>query len=741
MKKFIHSIFFLIISLCGTEPAMGQFTYQFDASVPINYRGQTLPNAWGGGLNSAQINTIDLNGDGIADLAIYDKTSATIHTYIFQNGRYRYAPAYAYLFPTDVQHFMILRDFNGNGRKDLFTSTPLGIKVYENIGATLPVWRVKEPFLQTIGQGGSVVNLQVNQDDMPAIIDLDGDGDLDILAFTFTGFDSFIRYYRNESVEKYGHAEALEFRLENTAWGDFQECDCGVFAFGTDPCAFNFEDASLPAQMERMHPGGKSILAIDVDGNGRLDLLTSHEECDELYFLQNIGESNEKALMRNVSNAFPTDRPANFPFLPTAYFEDMDGDGIHDLVVSPNMIRNLAGQMDFSNSLWLYKNTGTNSSPDFQFQSESFLQRDMLDLGEWASPVLFDIDGDGDLDLLISADAMTQEGQVRGAVYWFENIGTTNNPRFQLRNDDLWQLRQFQLNEIQFQLTDLNQDGRIDLLLTASISGAYRSFFIYNQQQSLMQFSFTHAQQVMGLPAIFGYQALAFDLNNDGKKELLFARPSGGLDVYQHAGDGSAPQFVRTEQGYLGIRDDFFRSNLRIHISDLNNNGRMDLMTADRSGELRVFRDFLNFREGDPIATQLLYEPLTDRFLDTRFGLGIQISSGRITNANFPALILGTRTGGLHLLRNTEDLSIPPNRLSVRLFPNPVVDGRVNFLTEQNARMDILTLNGKLIYQDIAVIGQEIYTLDVSGFPMGMYIARFRLFNGRSEALRFIVKQ
>lgn len=740
----LHSFLRYILSFLLVVPflAEAQYRFQFDQSIAVSANDQQLKMPWAGGLNSAQINSIDLNGDGKEDLAIYDKTSGAIVTFIWKDNAFHFEPGYAYLFPSDVAHFMILRDFNGNGRKDLFTATQLGIRVYENIGSQSPAWELKAPFIETTGSSGNVVNLQVSQDDLPAIVDLDGDGDLDILAFTFTGFDSFVRYYKNVSMEKYGHANALEYELVSTRWGDFQECDCGDFAFGEEDCDLSLLK-SVKQEMEimhNMHPGGKSILVMDINGDGIKDLFTSHEECDELYVLQNTGENNENAIIRNLQTGFPVAKPANFPFLPTPYYEDVDGDGIKDLIVSPNMGRNLADQIDFANSLWFYKNIGSNAAPDFSFQTESFLQQHMVDIGENAYPLLYDLDNDGDLDLLVSGNKLGSNGQMEGSVYYFENVGSANNPIFSLQHDDLWQLKDNGLTHIQIQLSDLNANGRTDLLLTASQQGTYRSFFIFNTSGDLRDFRFSQAVQLSGIPTLFGYQVLAYDITQNGQKELFFARPSGGLDIYENTASAASPNFQRSTHNYLGISDDFFRSNLRIAIADLNNNGNPDLISADRSGEVLVYPNFRNF---DPNTNEpqsnILYERISDRFTTTRLGTGINITLGTITDDSFPAMILGSRLGGLHLLRNTEELPIPENRRVVKLYPNPVTQKTVSIQSEFRARMDIMTLDGKLIFENLAVESEIVNNFDLSDFSPGIYMARFRLANGRKEFIRFII--
>ncbi len=53
---------------------MRNSTYRIDQQIPVtNESEETLPLAWAGGINASQFNTIDLNGDNIEDLLLFDR--------------------------------------------------------------------------------------------------------------------------------------------------------------------------------------------------------------------------------------------------------------------------------------------------------------------------------------------------------------------------------------------------------------------------------------------------------------------------------------------------------------------------------------------------------------------------------------------------------------------------------------------------------------------------------------------
>ena len=210
-----------VVLVFVTQVTWAQFNYVIDQSIPVSIQqGSFISMPWAGGLNATQFNTIDLNGDGNQDLAIFDRTSDRVITFINDNNQYRYAPEYEIYFPTEITNWMLLRDYNGDGKKDIFTGDNLGIKVYKNTtpaGGPLQ-WQQfyfpasvgpKSPVLLTTGTSNKI-NLQLNGDDLPAISDADGDGDLDLFVPRYPGGGT-IEFHKNLSVENAEPLDSLDF--------------------------------------------------------------------------------------------------------------------------------------------------------------------------------------------------------------------------------------------------------------------------------------------------------------------------------------------------------------------------------------------------------------------------------------------------------------------------------------------------------------------------------------------------
>jgi hypothetical protein len=94
--------------------------------------------------------------------------------------------------------------------------------VYRNVGnATDGLQWVVEKTLVRTNYLGSNSNLYVSSIDIPAYVDVDGDGDIDVLTFHIGG--QRVEYHKNMSMENYGIPDSLEYVLMNECWGSLSK--------------------------------------------------------------------------------------------------------------------------------------------------------------------------------------------------------------------------------------------------------------------------------------------------------------------------------------------------------------------------------------------------------------------------------------------------------------------------------------------------------------------------------------
>lgn len=719
-------LFFLTVFL--PRIALAQFTYQFDQSIPVEVNGQQLSMPWAGGLNAAQPNTLDLNGDAKPDLAIYDRTVAKIFTFLNQNNKWVYHPEYETLFPAEVNQWMLLRDFNCDGKKDLFTSDPFGIIVFVNTtraGENLS-WRPYHPGFPLLTKGFSGnINLKVNETDIPAIDDVDGDGDLDVLNLKFVGAGT-VEYHKNLSMERTGRCDSLQLERVTQNFGGFEECTCGTFAFG-----------KTCAQLEggrTEHNGGKTLLTFDMDNDGDRDLLFSEESCARVYLLKNNG-TKDLAVMTDAVN-FPLALPISMSIFPAPFLEDVDFDGKADLLASPNIYTRTYLSTNFQSSLWLYTNTGSALIPNFTYSKTNFLQSEMIDVGDNAVPAFADYDADGDLDMFIG----TYTGQnFAGSVYQYENTGTLNNPSFKFITKDFANLSLLSSYNLKPQFADMDADGRIDLVLTATDlrKGITSLFFLPNQAENGMTFS------PLTTPINFQISqtenVLINDINQDGLPDILLGTAQGAVEFWKNIGPAGTLDFVLEDDSYLGLGASTSRQDPALSIADLDADGREDLIIGDQRGTITVYGDIRSNNPAPIGSTDVIYNSILKSYSTKNLGGKVQPVAINLFNTDKPSIVVGNETGGIYILKNDEGKELPPDPV-ILLYPNPLSSTEeLSILPDRNILVQFFSVLGQKVSEPYFVPANQTYSFAFPRLSAGLYIARFTI-GEKSLAQKFIIR-
>ena len=184
-------LLFLVLNIPVLAGAQDKY-YQSDTSIKVYAYGKQLTLAWCGGFNNPQFAMADLNHDGLQDLVIFEPWNS-IRTFINMGNEsapdYRYAPEYALNFPS-ILDYIVLADYNRDGVADLFHQGDYGFAVYKgyyNEYNQLCFTYYKDLFYDNDLYSPDPVNAFNNPSDIPAIVDVDGDGDLDFIAYNVVG--------------------------------------------------------------------------------------------------------------------------------------------------------------------------------------------------------------------------------------------------------------------------------------------------------------------------------------------------------------------------------------------------------------------------------------------------------------------------------------------------------------------------------------------------------------------------
>jgi hypothetical protein len=711
-----------------------QFTYRQVNTITVVAGPDTLRNAWAGGFNAGQFNTLDVNADSQPDLILYDRMAERVMVFLRTEAGFVHAPEYEGYFPAGIVNYLLLRDFNADGKKDLFTGDVLGIKVFKNITppGSPPAWQqvffntgfgTKSPVLLTTGFSGKV-NLQQNFDDMPAFRDADGDGDLDIFCARYpTG--SNIEFHKNMGIERFGTADSLDFERITQTWGQVADCFCGVFAFEGQPCNTTGGRTT--------HAGGKSLEVIDINADGHPDLLFSESDCSRVYLLENLGTLQAPVIQSAVP--FPAPNPVLiFPF-PSVYPEDVDADGATDLIATSNAYRREYLFSNFRESVHYYRNTGTNTAPAFALVQTNFLQHTMIDVGDNAVPAFMDLDGDGDLDLLIGHYAY--DG--RATLVHFENIGTARQPVFRHVTNDYAFLSLYNFTNIKPAFADMNGDSRPDLVFSATQGTGTALYFLPNTATSGLTVNPLDIRS-LGFSLFSSENVSIIDVNADGKPDILLGKSNGALQYWQNNGTPENPSFTLTQSAWLGLGSSVTRQSLSCAEGDLDADGLPDLVIGDQTGRITIVPNYREALSAENEGLQeVVYNPLTERYEAPNLGGRLWPVVVNLLGTERPLIVAGTITGGLVMLQ-PENLIGLPEHPRIDVYPNPVQTSQnLNIRLDRPGSFTLINLLGQTLSAPHMLQPFRLYRFPVAGLEPGMYLLRF-VIEGKTYTRRIMVQ-
>ena len=303
---------------------------------------------------------------------------------------------------------MALADFDQDGDQDLFWGDffEQGLLIIENTGSCArPVLRgepVSFPEPEPVSTSGY---------NAPTFGDVDQDGDLDFVVGAVGGAFSPNRttidnllYYEQES-----------------------------------PDAFHLRTSRLLTQLD---VGSESVpVPVDLDGDGDLDLLVANKidpanlRTSKIYEFENVGTVTAPRFEWRG----PWDISGAYHYFPA--FGDLDDDGDLDVVMGT-----------WSKYLAYYRNDGTAQNMDLVLVDSVMVE---LTRGSNATPVLGDVDGDGDLDLFV--------GEAKGTINFYRNVGTRQEARFELVSDEYADIDIGRRSVPT--LVDIDGDGDLDLVI------------------------------------------------------------------------------------------------------------------------------------------------------------------------------------------------------------------------------------------------------------------------------------
>jgi VCBS repeat-containing protein len=306
----------------------------------------------------------------------------------------------------------------------------------------------------------------------PALADLDGDGDLDMIMGDAYGQISLLVNIGDSHMPLFAPIDGLFYNLPTI-------------------------------------DGGYSSPALaDIDGDGDFDLIVGNDY-GGIQVFENTRSGAAGPYFEELTGA---DNPFDGVSLsgggaaPT--FADVDGDGLVDAVIGTG-----------DNVLHYFHNTGTAEAPVFteQFGGDNPFEGVTAASG-YIVPALGDIDGDGDLDLYLG-DADWG--------YFYENQGTAQAPNFVLGQAPFQPPLGGATHPV---FADIDADGDLDMVAGSS---DYQSLIIYTQGAQGTTFEVFIGPDAPAAPTLSGVPGeVTFDENlvNGAPQDLITGAVFGDVD-------------------------------------------------------------------------------------------------------------------------------------------------------------------------------------------------------------------
>jgi hypothetical protein len=277
-----------------------------------------------------------------------------------------------------------------------------------------------------------------------------------------------------------------------------------------------FSDHAVTTTADR----AASVHAVDVDGDGDMDVLSASYDDDTIAWYENDGNGTftAHAIVTTANGAY------------SVYAADVDGDGDMDLLS--------ASYLD--NTIAWYENDG----------SENFTAHAIVTTAGRASSVYAaDVDGDGDMDLLSAS-------LYNNTVAWYENDGSQNFTAHAIPTTASGAMSVY--------ASDVDGDGDMDVL-SASLWDNSIKWYENDGSENFTAHDITTS-------ASGAYSVYAADVDGDGDLDVLSAS-AGDSTIAWYENDGSGNFAAHTITTTAA-------SARSVYAADMDGDGDLDVLSA-----------------------------------------------------------------------------------------------------------------------------------------------------------------
>ncbi len=670
-----------------------------------------------GGFNAPRHQLLDIDGDGDDDLFIQEREHELI---FFENSGSSDEAVFKWITDSfmgiDIGTWYVFADADNDNDYDLFCRGPIFglIRYLENEGDSKnPVFTVKSDSLKD-DRGETIFATftspptlaDVNCDELPDLFVGDPNGT--ISYFSHDGMDA-------DNVPRF------VFREER-----FEELL--ILTGGTRK-----RDAD-PTQRH----GSNAFSFADIDGDGAAELFWGDLFTSRVLIFRNVGSCEDIDLDTNV-RFFPEGSPIETSGYNVPRFSDIDRDGDLDFFLSVLGGTTPIPPSDLEN-IHFYRNVGDENTPDYQLQTRQYLS--CIDVGDFSVPAFYDLDADGDLDVLIGSENRIADPD-NGRLMLYDNEGSKRQPALRLINTDFQTLRVG--SKLSPALADIDNDKDADLLLGIR-SGEILSYI--NEGDPQTPFFVESGGITEGIDVGSSAAPALVDIDDDGDFDLFIGEFSGNLNFYRNDGSAESPNFVLEVERYLDI--DVGRSSIPT-FCDIDGDEDFDLFIGSEEGGI-------NFWRNTGTVTNPQFEP------DEGFAPDVHLNAapafGDIDDDGDEDFVAGGVGGGLLFFENRRIVNSLDDRhddrvAMIRLQLMPVPAASTLVLRLSPSKPDGLVPAGILSIHSL--LGTELKSWTIPGasgselrwqltdrngnsVPPGVYVCRFASPTGKLlQAQSFLV--